>query len=99
MDKKLINRRAFFKKAACAALPIIAAITVPSLLSSCEIDEPYYEEPSGCKSCKGGCSGSCGTSCSFGCKANSSNGSVGCNGSCKGHCSGLCKGSCYGKAK
>ncbi len=56
MDKKLINRRSFFKKAASAALPIVAAITIPSFLTSCEIDEPDLggeEGGSGCNGCSG----------------------------------------------
>lgn len=90
MDEKLINRRSFFKKAATAALPIVAAITIPSILTSCEIDEPYLDNngsTSGCKACKGGCSGGCGGTCVSNC-------GVSCGNKCKGSCGGSCSSSC-----
>ncbi len=86
MDEKLINRRSFFKKAATAAIPIIAAITIPSVLTSCEIDEPYldFDTPStGCSTCKGGCGGGCTSNCG-----------VSCGNTCKGSCGGSCSTGC-----
>lgn len=85
MDEKLINRRSFFKKAATAALPIIAAVTVPSLLTSCEIDEPYVDGGSS-SSCNGSCKNHCGN-CSQGCTSS-------CKGTCTFSCDVTCKGSC-----
>lgn len=106
MDKKLINRRSFFKKAASAALPILAAITVPSLLTSCEIDEPYLDgggSSSGCSGCGSGCKntckGLCTRNCASTCKSQSYN-TAGCSGSsCKGHCFGSCKDTCSSSSK
>lgn len=87
MKDKIISRRSFFKTAATAALPIIAAITMPALLSSCEIDEPYLEEgggsSTGCTTCKGGCGGGCTSNCG-----------VSCGGACKGSCGGNCSYGC-----
>lgn len=90
MDEKLINRRSFFKKAATAAIPIIAAITIPSVLTSCEIDEPYpgFDTPStGCSTCKGGCGGGCTSNCGVSCGNK-------CQGSCGGSCSTGCGNTC-----
>lgn len=87
MDKKLINRRSFFKKAASAALPIVAAITIPSFLTSCEIDEPDNYEPTGCSGCKSGCKGGCGGTCVSNC-------GVDCGNKCQGHCGGGCSSGC-----
>lgn len=92
MDEKLINRRSFFKKAATAALPIVAAITIPSILTSCEIDEPYIDmdKPStGCSGCKGGCGGGCTSNCGVSCGNK-------CKGSCGGNCSTGCGSTCRG---
>lgn len=103
MDEKLINRRSFFKKAVTAALPIVAAITIPSVLTSCEIDEPYIGgDTGGCNGCSGkcssSCSGACTRSCASTCKAQSIN-TTGCNHSCTGHCYGSCKSTCSSSAK
>ena len=104
MNQKLINRRSFFKKAACASLPIIAAITIPSILTSCEIDEPFIDNGggSGCNGCSGKCSSSCSgyctRSCASTCKAQSIN-TTGCNHSCTGHCYAGCKNTCSSSAK
>lgn len=91
MKKDLINRRSFFKKAATAALPILAVVAIPSLLTSCEIDEPYPGtgggSSTGCSSCKGSCGGGCTSNCGVSC------GSV-CKGSCGGNCSTGCGNTC-----
>ncbi|MDE6247989.1 MAG: hypothetical protein K2M41_09165 [Muribaculaceae bacterium] len=96
MDKKIIDRRSFFKKAAKAALPIVAAITIPSILTSCKIDEPYYDggSSSGCSTCTGGCKGGCGGTCVSNCSA-ICGGSV-CKGTCGGACSSSCGSTCRG---
>lgn len=103
MKEEIISRRSFFKKAASAALPIVAAIAMPSLLASCEIDEPYMGEGgSGCDGCSGKCSSSCSglctRSCASTCRAQSVN-ITGCNGNCKGHCFTSCSGTCNSSAK
>lgn len=100
---QIISRRSFFKKAATAALPIVAAIAMPSLLTSCEIDEPFGgESGSGCNGCSGKCSSSCSglctRSCASTCKAQSIN-MTGCNNSCKGHCYASCKSTCSSSSK
>lgn len=92
MDEKRINRRAFFKKAASAALPIIAAVTMPTILTSCEIDEPYPGGGSGCSSCKGSCKGSCGSACTGQCTSS-------CKGTCTFGCDMTCKNACKRTAK
>lgn len=75
MDKKMNNeelqsRREFFKKAAKAALPIIAMVTAPTILNA-------ETAPNGCSrygcglctgSCSGNCKGGCQTTCYGGCK-------------------------------
>lgn len=86
MDEKIINRRSFFKKAASVALPILAMVTVPTLLTSCEIDEPLPGgggSSSGCNECKGGCGRGCTSNCG-----------VSCGNKCQGHCGGGCSSGC-----
>lgn len=85
MDKKMNNeelqsRREFFKKAAKAALPMIAAIT---LASAPAIVNAATAEPMGCSS--DGCSYTCNSSCHRGCYS-------GCQGTCKSTCTGGCRG-------
>ncbi len=88
-EKDLISRRNFFKKAAGAIIPAIALTALPSMLTSCEIDEPYpgEEQPTGCNSsCSNsctGCKGSCMTTCQ-----------VICEGRCGYNCKGTCKNGC-----
>lgn len=92
MEEKKYSRRSFFKKVAGAALPIIAAVTIPSILTSCEIDEPYLDGGSsstGCSGCKGGCGGSCVSNCGVSCGSK-------CKGSCGGSCSSGCGNTCRG---
>lgn len=91
MEEKKYNRRDFFKKASSVALPIIAAVTFPSLLTSCEIDEPYYNGggSTGCNGCKGGCGGTCVSNCGVSCGSK-------CKGSCGGSCSSGCGNTCRG---
>jgi hypothetical protein len=99
MDKKnnkkeLLSRRDFFKKAAISTLPFIAAVAVPSFLSSCS-SEPT-PSPSGCNGCSSTCEGSCNESC----YGNSSNSSCSdCSSTCKGNCKDGCSNTCKNTAK
>ena len=92
----IISRRNFFKRSASMVLPALAIVAMPSLLTSCEIEEDYSEIPSGCKNgCTGKCSGVCGAACQSACTGQCT---TGCKNNCKGTCSGsscrsLCKGS------
>ncbi len=89
MDKKMNNeelqsRRQFFKGAAKAALPILAAVALagaPTIAKAADVNM-------GCETCLGTCSGSCKTSCSGTC-------SCGCSG-CRNTCSGTCSCGCSG---
>ena len=68
-DEELQTRRAFFKNAAKATLPILAVAALGgSLLTSCDPDSPNTPTPSGCgKSCSGSCEGSCSGGCDTSC--------------------------------
>ena len=93
MKKDIISRRDFFKKSTSKILPVVAAITLPSVLTSCEIDEEPFDIPSsGCDTCKGTCGGQCSTGCSGTCE-------YGCTGNCKGACGSSCRYVCTGSAK
>ena len=65
--EELQSRREFIKKTAKGALPILGiSLFGPSILTSCDKDEPESgnNEFSGCgKSCSGSCDGSCSGSC------------------------------------
>lgn len=79
MDKKTQNeelqsRREFFKKAAKATLPMIAAVALasaPAIVNAANTD-PMGCSKYGCGVCTNGCSGSCkggcSTTCIGGCK-------------------------------
>lgn len=93
----IITRRKFFKQSASVILPTLAAIAIPSVLTSCEIDDVLPEEPSGCKNgCSGKCSGYCGAACQADCdtKCISS-----CTSKCSGGCGSSCRGLCTGSSK
>ena len=73
-NEELQSRREFFKKAAKATLPMIAAV---ALASAPGIVNATEAAPSGCtrygcglctNSCEGCCKGGCYTTCSGGCK-------------------------------
>ena len=85
-NKDLISRRKFFKKATGAIIPMIALTTIPSLITSCEIDEPYLDVDA--TSCKDSCTGSCKNNCKGNCK-----------GGCSNTCYRSCQGSCMSAAK
>ncbi len=99
MEKEnIISRRNFFKRSASLVLPALAMVTIPSILTSCEIEEDFPEIPSGCKSgCSGKCSGICGAACQNDCSGSCAHG---CKGNCKGSCSGSgCRSLCTGKTR
>lgn len=50
-NDELQTRREFFKKAARAAIPVLGAIYLSPILSSCESKEPGGSGSSGCKFC------------------------------------------------
>lgn len=63
-ENEILSRRSFFKKAAGIVIPAVAMVALPSVMTSCEIDEEYSEIPGGCStscksSCKTGCKGTC----------------------------------------
>lgn len=94
----IISRRNFFKRSASMILPALAIVAIPSILTSCEIEEDFPGVSTGCNNgCSGKCSGVCGASCQTNCTGNCTNG---CKGSCKGSCSGSgCRSLCTGKSK
>ncbi|WP_294546006.1 hypothetical protein [uncultured Bacteroides sp.] len=104
-NDELISRRQFFKKAAGLVLPAIALTALPSILTSCEIDEPPLDEGNGgggCSDCSGKCkdtcSGQCTRSCASTCKSNAAN-TTGCNNNCKGKCFVGCSNVCLHTSK
>lgn len=83
MDKKMNNeelqsRREFFKKAAKATLPMIAAVA----LASAPAIVNAAETASGCRGCASYCTGGCSGNC------------VSCVGSCNNTCNFTCRGHC-----
>lgn len=71
MNQDLLNRRAFFKKSAKSALPILLGATLFPSFASCGIGD---DDDYGCtgSSCSSACSSSCATGCSTTCKDSSS---------------------------
>lgn len=81
-DEELQSRREFFKKTAKKALPILGiALFGPSLLTSCDKDEPDGGG-GGSDGCRNSCSGSCDDSCSGNCESDCA---WGCSYDCRGH--------------
>lgn len=77
-NEELQSRREFFKKAAKATLPVIAAVALasaPSIVNAAETNMS-------CDSCVGSCSG-----CSSTCTGSCSCGCTGCRSTCSGSCS------------
>lgn len=94
MEKKIQNeelqsRREFFKKAAKATLPVVAAIALVGSPIIANADEVKTGCDNSCStSCKGDCKGSCQTNCATdGCGST-------CSGKCRGKCDSLCQDSC-----
>lgn len=98
----VIDRRAFFRKVATTAVPVIAGIAFSSVfLSSCEKNGGNNPSCSGCangcdnscyRSCKTSCSAGCGDGCSGGCATNCV--TANCKGGCKNTCGDACSASC-----
>lgn len=101
-ENEILSRRSFFKKAAGIVIPAVAMVALPSVMTSCEIDEEYPDVPSGGSSGSGGgcstCSGGCGASCASRCRAAAKYTPAGCHGSCKNACT-SCRSLCYGSSK
>lgn len=101
-NRDLLTRREFFKKATKSTLPFIAAITVPSFLSSCGggNDDPIETGCSWCSSnCEGSCEGSCESSCEGSCdnsctKSNANSSCSDCSSTCKDGCKEGCNNTC-----
>lgn len=112
---EIISRRQFFKRAAGAALPFLAMTTLPSALTSCEIDDeenPFAggtggngTSSSGCTHCGGKCTSSCANNCVGNCRVTCKSGckllcKFTCGTStCKNECYSSCKGYCYNSCK
>lgn len=99
-ENEILSRRSFFKKAAGIVIPAVAMVALPSVMTSCEIDEEYSEIPGGCSGCSGKCTGSCSGGCYQGCSGQVGMGDCqrtcvgGCSTSCKSTCKTGCKGTC-----
>lgn len=87
---ELLHRREFFKKAAKGTLPIVAAIVVPSIFTSCGGGDD--DDITGCMDCSGTCASDCSSSC-VGQSSSStcSNCANNCTGGCDTSCSNTCK--------
>ena len=99
-NEEIISRRKFFRKASNYIIPAFAIVALPSVLTSCEIDEEYPGIiDDSCSSCKGTCSGACTKSCSGECSntcgvaCSSSCGYNSCKGSCRNNCGNNCRSS------
>lgn len=88
--RELLHRREFFKKAAKGILPIVAAIVVPSIFTSCGGGDD--DDITGCMDCSGTCASDCSSSC-VGQSSSStcSNCANNCTGGCDTSCSNTCK--------
>lgn len=90
-NTEIQSRRDFFKKAAKAALPILAIVALPSILTSCDPDDDATS--GGGSGSSGGKGSSCHSSCAVVCRANAQYAPYSCNGTCKGACT-SCRGFC-----
>lgn len=83
---EIITRRQFFKRAASVVLPAVAAVVLPSALTSCEYDPLEGVPSTGCNGCSGGCKSGC---------SGSSKGTTTCRATqCKGTCGTSCTSNC-----
>ncbi|MBP3557237.1 MAG: hypothetical protein J6K20_05965 [Thermoguttaceae bacterium] len=88
MSKNIENRRAFFKKAAQAALAVPFLAVAAQEIPAAETQVGPSASCTDCTGyCKGGCSASCGNNCSGYCSGT-------CTTSCGSNCTGYCKGTC-----
>jgi CXXX repeat radical SAM target protein len=106
---KTMDRRAFVKNMAKAAIPTIALLGLarPRDLAAKtprkpqELDKGYAKGPNdcvltcegGCRGCEGECLGTCKDACFLTCEGSCK---YTCEGGCTGSCEGMCKGSCGG---
>ena len=93
MDKEILTRRAFFKKALNKTLPILAGgVIAQTLFNGCKKEDEEFENLLNHRS-GSGCSGSsCWSECATGCKGYTSSSSSGCSGSsCSSECSNGCQ--------
>lgn len=92
-NEELHSRREFFKKAAKAALPVVAAIVLAGSPAVVQAAEKAMGCNNGCTStCMGGCKGTCSGTCSGQCYTTCT---TTCQGACKGACSSGCYTTCY----
>lgn len=85
-NEELQSRREFFKKAAKATLPMIAAVALANAPAIVNAECDYCTCAGNCKgACSGGCSTTCYKGCSTSCKDT-------CNYTCRSTCSGSCNG-------
>lgn len=102
MEKKnrkeeLQSRREFFKKAAKAALPVVATIALAGSPAFVKAAEKVMGCNNGCTStCMGSCKGTCKDTCSGRCYTTCS---TTCQGACKGTCRSGCSTTCYHSSK
>lgn len=93
-NEELQSRRDFFKKAAKAALPIVAAVALSSMPVVAQSLNHEANRTTDCYgacgySCHGSCQGYCEGTCQGGCKDT-------CHGSCVGTCTTSCHYTCSG---
>ena len=91
-ENEILSRRSFFKKAAGIVIPAVAMVALPSVMTSCEIDEEYPDVPTGCSGCSGKCTSNCSATCYNTCKAT-------CGGNCLGGCITSCKQACRSSSR
>lgn len=94
-NEELQSRREFFKQATKKALPLVAVLVAPQIMSSCEKDLWKESEPT-CRTCGGTCKNTCKEACSSDCELTCKNG---CDTGCKDTCKSTCKGSCRYNSK
>lgn len=91
--EELCSRRAFFKKAAKTALPLVAVVALATTPLVTKADDVAMGCNNGCTAtCSGTCKGACSTSCKETCYTGCYNR---CENTCKGTCQGSCKTGCY----
>lgn len=90
-NEELQSRREFFKKAAKAALPVVA-MTVAQMPAFGYVGGVVYDN---CQNCASSCSGTCAGNCKGDCTGSNSNANGGCFNGCVNTCAGGCTGTCY----
>lgn len=94
MDKELLTRREFFKKAAKSALPFLVAIALTDIPFVAKAVESAADCRSGCiGKCSNGCTAKCKVGCMIVCSEYCKNK---CKEYCKDNCVDYCKGKCKG---